>query len=420
MSNPTISIIAFVAAFATITGCSEHPGDSIDSRTDTGLSLDNWTYIAADSLRERRAFGVAMGDFTADGFAEIASGPYIYINPGGDMTGRWDRVTVPEKIDLLLELDVDDDAYPDLIGGACNEQYWLEAMDNTGKEWNVVQIASLSICGHRMSTQGYALAQLEGGGKPEILLAGDSLYYLVIPDEPTSGTWSHKVISTTGFAYATGDIDGDGLIDVAGSVNVDTEEPIAPGTSNQRWNNKELRWWRNPGDGSQFWAWSKINLSSTPDRFELADFTGDDRLDLVVTEERWWGLVPNSNMVVFRGPDDPTSEWHPDTIVTQYSMNNLDAADIDLDGDMDLATNEHRMPRDDMKLEEIERTQIWENDGQGHFTAHEIDIGKESHLGSQLYDLDGDGDLDMVSIAWRHPEMLHIWRNDAIRDGRRK
>ena len=57
---------------------------------------------------------------------------------------------------------------------------------------------------------------------------------------------------------------------------------------------------------------------------------------------------------------------------------------------------------------------VYENDGAGNFTAHTIDQGIESHLGTQLADMDNDGDLDIVSIAWREPQYLHLWRNDAI------
>jgi hypothetical protein len=42
-----------------------------------------------------------------------------------------------------------------------------------------------------------------------------------------------------------------------------------------------------------------------------------------------------------------------------------------------------------------------------------IDRGKEGHLGTQLADLDNDGDLDIVSTAWDDYPLLHIWRNNA-------
>jgi len=89
-------------------------------------------------------------------------------------------------------------------------------------------------------------------------------------------------------------------------------------------------------------------------------------------------------------------------------MNNLDVADLDLDGDIDIVTCEHKGP--------AEQLQIWENNGSGKFSLIIVDKGKEGHAGARLSDLDLDGDMDIVSIAWNDFEYLHIWRNDAIKN----
>jgi hypothetical protein len=88
-------------------------------------------------------------------------------------------------------------------------------------------------------------------------------------------------------------------------------------------------------------------------------------------------------------------------------MNSMDVADIDGDGDMDIVTGTHR---GELKIT------VWENDGRGHFTQHIADTGKESHLGARVTDLDGDGDQDIISIAWDKSKYLHLWRNEAIKN----
>ena len=50
----------------------------------------------------------------------------------------------------------------------------------------------------------------------------------------------------------------------------------------------------------------------------------------------------------------------------------------------------------------------------GNFKEHIAGTGKESHLGSRVSDIDGDGDQDIFSIGWDKYKYLHLWRNDAI------
>ena len=95
-------------------------------------------------------------------------------------------------------------------------------------------------------------------------------------------------------------------------------------------------------------------------------------------------------------------------IVKQQSTNSLDVADVDFDGDMDVVTGEHKGDKE---------LKIWTNNGKGIFTGNVISTGKENHNGGQLVDLDGDGDLDIVSITWNDNYLttgglMHMWRND--------
>jgi len=85
-------------------------------------------------------------------------------------------------------------------------------------------------------------------------------------------------------------------------------------------------------------------------------------------------------------------------------MNNLDVGDMDEDGDMDVITNEHKGNRN--------RTWIFYNNGQGQFAPMAISEGQENHLGAQLFDLDGDGDFDIIGQGWDDYKKMHVWRND--------
>jgi hypothetical protein len=363
--------------------------DLWENQTRAGTSLDKWTYIQVDSSRNKRYFGLAMGDLTNDGMKDIASGQYFYRNNGGDLTS-WTRVAFPvANIDALLIGNVDGDVYGDVI--AMDENggvYWLETIDANGNAWNAMQIGQFSGTDHGVSAQGYAWGDVVAGGGPEIILKGkennvDKMFYFEIPYVPTAGNWPRTEIDSNVYpeGIGVGDIDGDGDIDV---VSGKTAEGIA--------------WWENA-------SWTSYEIGSTPnpiaDRFYVADLNGDNKRDIVVSVANGG----SDGLYWFEPPADPQStSWTSHTIVTRPFCNSLDVADMDGDGDIDIISGQHR---------EQERLSIWENDGNANFQEHLIDSGKESHLGSRVSDLDNDGDLDIVSIAWDDYQYLHLWRNDA-------
>lgn len=356
------------------------------------INIKNWTYILADNSRASQYFGLAAQDLTGDGLKDIISGKYFYRNPGGDMAVPWPRVTFPIDVDGLLSMDVDGDVYGDIIAmQSTGKIYWLEAQTKDGSSFNAIQVGDLGSADHDISTQGYALADITGDQKPEIIIVHSSgKYYFHIPNNPDGGNWPRTAI-TTELAeiegIGAGDFDRDGFTDVCGLVG-----------------DNGLACWKNPGDGSSNWV--KINVGSLPDRYAdrvyLADMNGDGRLDLVCSAANG-----NSNGIYwFTNPGNLASSWTFNTVVnygSTNSVNSLDVADIDHDGDIDIIAGIHYGTL---------KVSIWRNQGSGTFTENVIDEGHESHLGVRLFDLDRDGDLDIVSIAWDGYQNLHILRND--------
>jgi len=379
----------------------------------TGLiaqfSPTEWNYIEIENNRDKwgdyedepqwlRYFGLDMQDINGDGYAEILAGRRVYINDGGSMEDKWRISDLGINVDGIFLTDVDGDKYPDVIAQSLPNIYWLEAEDRKCNSWKSTIVAKVPKTSH-VNSQGFEKAQIFKGGKDELIIAGNgNIYAIEIPkNKAHQGNWPTLKIgvnsSDEGIGY--GDINGDGYIDItAGRRAEGNPEPTI------------LVWWKNPGVRTENWESFEIGNSNHPiDRVEVADLNGDSKMDVIVAEERWPGKEPDGNLFWFQQPNNSNEKWQRNHVVTQYSMNNLDVSDLDRDGDQDLITCEHKGPRLEL--------QIWQNDGKGNFTKNIIDQGKESHLGTQLFDMDSDGDLDVVSIGWDNYEFLHLWRNDS-------
>ena len=370
------------------------------------FDAQNWTYVPIDSNKQKwgdwadpewlRYFGLDAGDVDRDGQVDVISGRYVYHNPGGDMTKAWKRTVLDDNVDGIFYTDVDNDALADIIAMALPHVYWYEALDETGTSYRRTLISSVPATSH-VNSQGFEKADVIAGGKSELLIAGNgNVYVISIPASAKAGElWPTQLIAanTSDEGIGFGDIDGDGDIDLACGRRPEGEgEPTI------------LVWFENPGHTDSPWPNYTVGHTSHPiDRIEIADLDGDGQAEIAMAEERYPGLEPDGALFWFSPQADLKKEWQKHLIVTQYSSNNLDLADIDQDGDIDLLTGEHKG-----KALEL---QIWENDGKGQFTKHVIDTGKENHLGAKWIDLDGDGDLDIIGAAWDKYKGQHVWVN---------
>ena len=193
--------------------------------------------------------------------------------------------------------------------------------------------------------------------------------------------YAHKVMSMD-----TADIDGDGDMDILVSSNV----------------GYPLTWYQN-NEGGMYFAPSHLYLSDTTSNVSiLTDIDGDNDFDIV--ESSLSGIYWYENL---NGLGDFGNPIEVD-INTGGAYNSLYAADVDGDGDKDLAAASNL-------IDEL----VWyENtNGAGTFIlAQEVDLNANGFINVVLSDVDNDTDLDMVSASEDGNTIMWYENIDGIGD----
>lgn len=139
---------------------------------------------------------------------------------------------------------------------------------------------------------------------------------------------------------------------------------------------------------------TEINRSAS---VRIGDLDGDGDLDVVAANGRHW---PEQNMVFFNqgrarfNLARPLGTDHDTSYATEL-------ADLDNDGDLDIAVGNDRAPN-----------AIFLNDGSGRF-EHSYTFGRPSSIRSlTIADIDNDGDVDILANARGAQNLIHL--NDGM------
>ncbi len=224
------------------------------------------------------SWGATAGDINHDGIPDVIAGPFYYLGP--DYTERREFTAArsyspsnnfPEGHNYFAH-DFTGDGWVDILCVYSRPIYLFVNPKGEPRRWdryNVVPSATSEV---------EVFGDIDGDGKPEILLAGANAtmaYAKPDPANPT-GLWKVHTVSEPGLGLphgmGIGDINGDGKMDIVNSRG----------------------WWEQPasGPGEGLWKFHPANFGSGGAEMGIYDVNGDGLNDVVTAiAAHTWGLA---------------------------------------------------------------------------------------------------------------------------------
>ncbi|MFC2123588.1 FG-GAP repeat domain-containing protein [Bacteroidota bacterium] len=383
--------------------------------------LTAWKHFSIDESLPGERYGTGgptLADYDGDGDLDLAlsrkvvQGAYWY-EYRNDST--WIRHFIGNHTGLentlgTTALDIDQDGWTDIVFSRVWFRNPGNLMENPDTPWSPVDYPGR---GHDIIT-----LDVDGNGIEDIMAYnGKKLSWFNVSNELeefviSDGHDDHGGLAPRGAA----DIDADGDVDA-----------IIPGF-----------WFANPGKG--IGEWEQVEWPFTPvpkasygrsTRSWIEDLDNDGDKDIIYShcdtgnghvywiENKEGGKEWISHLL----PDPPTKEGD---VPGTGSFHSLGLADFDLDGDLDIFAGEQEDPdvymvdRGLIAMKPVglkERGVIWENNGAQtpEFMPVVIQVDNPGWHDASLADIDGDGDIDIVTKIWNADGPNYhadYWRND--------
>lgn len=353
-------------------------------------------------------------DVNRDGHLDFVNGKFWYENPG-TLSAAWTRHEIGAPLeDTIAMYDFDNDGDQDLLGTAGptvpnSDSVWIPLVwarnDGPGTFTILTNIVNDLEMPTNDPVQGIVIAHFSPGGPLEIAINWDDaerplrnptgIQMYTVPADPSSETWTRRKLSdfALGEELSAADLDNDNDLDlILGTAWLRNEHP------NDAW--------------TQFTVHTPIDGQG--DRHKLVDLNEDGKLDIVIGYAHGTG---DPKLSWYTQGETVTVPWIESDIVTltlgspKSTAQSVDIADMDGDGDQDVVLGEYRVQYGEGEYP----ANLWllENLGAGAgWNEHLVHFGDSHFQASRAIDMDGDGDLDIISKGWLHSE-VYLYENKA-------
>ncbi len=350
----TTSFLAFAVWLAGCGGSGTGAGDPASSPTTLNLRR-----VVIDASSPPDPWMKNIADLNGDGLPDLvvsgAGGPVVWYQ-APDWTERV-IASGPGSQSGSAVGDIDGDGDIDVVVGAA----WHENLGGAGS-WRAHPLPA----GYN-ATHDIEIADLNGDGKRDIVLRGESYTVVSVLLQVTGDTWSVFEVEP-----------GLGLngLDVA-DINGDGRRDIVVGGA----------WMENPGGDVAATAWPKRTFTTGWNSYaavEAVDLDGDGRHDIVLSVSEASGRLS-----WFKAPADPrTGPWEEQVIAPMLdSVHTFAVVDVDRDGLPDVVASEFRGAG--RLIAYLRRGAGWEPNELGADSLHNLRAG----------DLGNDGDIDFLGAA---------------------